>query len=142
MTLKWHFCNFLCFTIDMTKSSELFKEYQDKLKSFIKFKFVFIFNISVIFFFFQNYTSPKINSGRESVYETSKSMLQDLLCCEWDHCYDRFDSINEFFEHVNSHVQFVGKSETEFSCKWFGCTRNGKGFDARLMSLFDLRHFL
>nr|XP_054756097.1 zinc finger protein 410-like [Lytechinus pictus] len=61
-----------------------------------------------------------------------------LLVCKWASCYQRFNRLEELVYHVNErHVRL--EKDTEYCCRWEGCQRKGKGFNARYKMLIHVR---
>ncbi|XP_038055157.1 zinc finger protein GLIS2-like [Patiria miniata] len=57
--------------------------------------------------------------------------------CKWNNCGQKFMEMEELVNHVNErHVVLM---EGEYSCKWEGCSRKGKGFNARYKMLIHVR---
>ena len=64
----------------------------------------------------------------ESNLRTNESHLARHMC-KWNMCGQKFVEMEELVNHVNErHVILV---EGEYCCKWEGCSRKGKGFNAR-----------
>lgn len=63
----------------------------------------------------------------------------DLLDCHWLNCDKQFVSMNELVLHVNDHHVHVERPDVEYQCKWEGCPRKGKGFNARYKMLIHIR---
>ncbi|XP_041460624.1 zinc finger protein GLIS2-like isoform X2 [Lytechinus variegatus] len=58
--------------------------------------------------------------------------------CKWASCYQRFNRLEELVYHVNErHVRL--EKDTEYCCRWEGCQRKGKGFNARYKMLIHVR---
>ncbi|XP_072170946.1 uncharacterized protein [Diadema setosum] len=61
-----------------------------------------------------------------------------VLVCKWAGCYAKFDQLENLVCHVNEcHVRL--EKESEYSCRWEGCQRKGKGFNARYKMLIHVR---
>ncbi|XP_060607907.1 zinc finger protein GLI1-like [Ruditapes philippinarum] len=89
-----------------------------------------------------NYFSPDCIDEVEVTSEFDKlpmSDYNDVLQCRWTHCDNTFTCLNDFFSHANSHVQHLEKQKDEYHCKWAGCKRKGKGFNARYKLLIHIR---
>ncbi|XP_071786371.1 uncharacterized protein [Asterias amurensis] len=57
--------------------------------------------------------------------------------CKWNTCGQKFVEMEDLVNHVNErHVLLV---EGEYCCKWEGCSRKGKGFNARYKMLIHVR---
>ncbi|XP_022099583.1 zinc finger protein GLIS2-like isoform X2 [Acanthaster planci] len=68
--------------------------------------------------------------------QTHSSVLLPHVC-KWNSCGQRFAEMEELVSHVNErHVVLV---EGEYCCKWEGCSRKGKGFNARYKMLIHVR---
>ena len=61
-----------------------------------------------------------------------------LHICQWEGCNIHFLTKDELVSHVTSvHVKPIGYQE--YKCKWKGCYREGKGFNARYKILTHIR---
>lgn len=72
---------------------------------------------------------PRCNgdSRRRNCIESFKTKFT----CEWSECGEQFIKVQQFFAHVNYHVQDqfpLGKKSTkqELQCQWAGCTQTYK----------------
>ncbi|XP_068607479.1 zinc finger protein GLIS2-like [Brachionichthys hirsutus] len=60
------------------------------------------------------------------------------LTCRWMKCRLRFDSLQDLVDHINDfHVK--PERDSGYCCKWEGCARNGRGFNARYKMLIHIR---
>ncbi|CAE1304759.1 GLIS2 [Acanthosepion pharaonis] len=59
--------------------------------------------------------------------------------CQWADCNQKFVFMDQLVGHVNEKHVCVGRSEVEYQCKWEGCPRDGKGFNARYKMLIHIR---
>ncbi|PIK47367.1 putative zinc finger protein [Apostichopus japonicus] len=60
------------------------------------------------------------------------------LICKWHNCFEKFIRLEELVNHVNErHVRL--EKEAEYCCRWEGCARKGKGFNARYKMLIHVR---
>ncbi|KAL4230525.1 Zinc finger protein glis2 [Mactra antiquata] len=95
----------------------------------------FTHNISV--------SSPKnehhmsVNDGASS--SSSEKSSSCMLDCRWLNCNRQFTSLDELVLHVNDHHVRVERPDVEYQCKWGGCPRKGKGFNARYKMLIHIR---
>ncbi|WAR00656.1 GLIS2-like protein [Mya arenaria] len=58
----------------------------------------------------------------------------ELHDCRWLNCDRQFVSMDELVVHVNDHHVRVERADSEYQCKWGGCPRRGKGFNASVES--------
>ncbi|XP_069130704.1 zinc finger protein GLIS2-like [Argopecten irradians] len=59
--------------------------------------------------------------------------------CRWVNCDRKFILLDDLVNHVNdSHVK-VERPDVDYQCKWDGCPRKGKGFNARYKMLIHIR---
>ena len=64
--------------------------------------------------------------------------LPDLHPCKWESCCQHFLSLDDLVGHViEYHIKI--ENNDEFCCRWQGCPRNGKGFNARYKMLIHMR---
>ena len=54
-----------------------------------------------------------------------------MLDCKWLNCEQQFSCMDDLVMHVNDHHVRVERPDVEYQCKWGGCPRKGKGFNAR-----------
>lgn len=67
------------------------------------------------------------------------SALPELHPCKWLNCCKNFILMEDLVSHVNeSHIR-VENSHEDYCCQWEGCSRNGKGFNARYKMLIHMR---
>lgn len=58
--------------------------------------------------------------------------------CDWEECIQKFEFVEELANHVNDdHVKIL--KDEEYKCAWRGCTRKGRGFNARYKMLIHVR---
>ena len=63
--------------------------------------------------------------------------LPELQQCKWENCCEHFLSLEDLVSHVSDfHIR---TEASEYSCRWQGCPRNGKGFNARYKMLVHMR---
>ncbi|XP_034543526.1 zinc finger protein GLIS2-like [Notolabrus celidotus] len=64
--------------------------------------------------------------------------LDGQLACRWMKCHLLFDSLQDLVDHINDfHVK--PEKDSGYCCKWEGCARNGRGFNARYKMLIHIR---
>ncbi|XP_076023433.1 zinc finger protein GLIS2 [Genypterus blacodes] len=64
--------------------------------------------------------------------------LDGQLTCRWMKCHLLFDSLQDLVDHINDyHVK--PEKDCGYCCKWEGCARNGRGFNARYKMLIHIR---
>lgn len=56
--------------------------------------------------------------------------------CRWMHCDNKFLNMDDLVNHVNDQHVKVERPDVDYQCKWEGCPRRGKGFNARLVLLW------
>ncbi|XP_056609386.1 zinc finger protein GLIS2b isoform X1 [Triplophysa dalaica] len=62
----------------------------------------------------------------------------EQLACRWRKCHLLFDSLQDLVDHVNDfHVK--PEKDTGYCCHWEGCSRKGRGFNARYKMLIHIR---
>ncbi|KAJ8246209.1 hypothetical protein GJAV_G00264970 [Gymnothorax javanicus] len=60
------------------------------------------------------------------------------LACRWMKCRQLFHSLQDLVDHVNDfHVK--PEKNSGYCCQWEGCSRNGRGFNARYKMLIHIR---
>lgn len=59
--------------------------------------------------------------------------------CHWLNCDKQFPSMEDLVQHVNDHHVRVERPDVDYQCKWGGCPRKGKGFNARYKMLIHIR---
>lgn len=77
------------------------------------------------------YTSPEkdgINNAMVDFYE-----------CRWVQCDKKFLNMDDLVNHVNDQHVKVERPDVDYQCKWNGCPRKGKGFNARYKMLIHIR---
>lgn len=70
-----------------------------------------------------------LQTQSQNVHESS----HDPLDCKWLNCRRQFRSMDELVSHVNDHHVRVERPDIDYQCKWDGCPRKGKGFNARFV---------
>ncbi|KAM6941337.1 zinc finger protein GLIS2-like [Lycodopsis pacificus] len=89
---------------------------------------------------------PKVYSFPSSVFigqngdkQTSpEPSLDGQLACRWMKCHLLFDSLQDLVDHINDlHVK--PEKDCGYCCRWDGCARNGRGFNARYKMLIHIR---
>ncbi|XP_033116184.1 transcriptional activator GLI3-like [Anneissia japonica] len=66
------------------------------------------------------------------------NQVVDVLSCDWLNCFLKFTTQEELVNHVNrSHILL--DDGTGYCCRWIGCTRNGKGFNAKYKMRIHVR---
>ncbi|XP_057698947.1 zinc finger protein GLIS2-like [Corythoichthys intestinalis] len=64
--------------------------------------------------------------------------LDARLACRWIKCHLLFESLQDLVDHINdAHVK--PEKDSGYCCKWQGCARNGRGFNARYKMLIHIR---
>ncbi|GFN83958.1 Zinc finger protein glis2 [Plakobranchus ocellatus] len=61
------------------------------------------------------------------------------LTCRWQRCSRKFTTQREFAAHVNDDHVRIERPDTDFQCRWKGCPRQGRGFNARYKMLIHIR---
>ncbi|KAJ3650395.1 hypothetical protein Zmor_016498 [Zophobas morio] len=80
----------------------------------------------------KNPSESESSTGDEEV--SSSSVLQ----CQWEHCYQIYDSQSALVKHIEKcHVEV--KRGEEFTCFWANCPRKVKPFNARYKLLIHMR---
>ncbi|XP_078682815.1 uncharacterized protein LOC144917087 isoform X3 [Branchiostoma floridae x Branchiostoma belcheri] len=68
--------------------------------------------------------------------------LQDEFECKWQKvkstCGKKFKRLDDLVNHVND-LHIRPEKEVEYCCRWEGCARRGKGFNARYKMLIHVR---
>ncbi|XP_046542495.1 zinc finger protein GLIS2-like [Haliotis rubra] len=59
--------------------------------------------------------------------------------CRWMQCERRFSALDDLVNHVNDQHVKVERPDIDYQCKWTGCPRQGKGFNARYKMLIHIR---
>ncbi|XP_054635891.1 zinc finger protein GLIS2-like isoform X1 [Dunckerocampus dactyliophorus] len=82
-------------------------------------------------------SSLLIGQKREKQVSPEPS-LDAQLTCRWMKCHLLFESLQDLVDHINdSHVK--PEKDSGYCCKWEGCARNGRGFNARYKMLIHIR---
>ena len=55
----------------------------------------------------------------------------ELYGCRWMRCERKFSTMEALVNHVNDQHVKVERPDVDYQCKWNGCPRKGKGFNAR-----------
>nr|XP_002738784.1 PREDICTED: zinc finger protein GLIS2-like [Saccoglossus kowalevskii] len=58
--------------------------------------------------------------------------------CKWLKCNQKFSILEDLVNHVNDH-HIRPEKDVEYCCRWNGCPRKGKGFNARYKMLIHVR---
>ncbi|XP_037117063.1 zinc finger protein GLIS2-like [Syngnathus acus] len=86
------------------------------------------------------YTFPStLFSGQKRDKQVSPETSLDVqLACRWKKCHLLFESLQDLVDHINdAHVK--PEKDSGYCCKWEGCARNGRGFNARYKMLIHIR---
>ncbi|XP_072040313.1 uncharacterized protein [Amphiura filiformis] len=71
-------------------------------------------------------------------HPSSTVSLEEALVCKWMSCYQQFVRLEDLVSHVNErHIRL--EKDVEYCCRWDGCQRKGKGFNARYKMLIHVR---
>jgi len=73
---------------------------------------------------------------QEDIFDRKQQI--ETLKCLWANCSRVFTQLDEFTNHVND-VHMKAERETNYICRWEGCNRNGKAFNARYKMLIHVR---
>ncbi|XP_050416977.1 zinc finger protein GLIS2 [Patella vulgata] len=76
------------------------------------------------------------------IQEPSKQPLSQsvhVYDCRWMNCDQRFLQLDDLVNHVNDHHVKVERPDVDYQCKWTGCQRQGRGFNARYKMLIHIR---
>jgi zinc finger protein GLIS2 len=57
--------------------------------------------------------------------------LGNLKIFRWLKCDQKFTNMDDLVNHVNDYHVKVERPDVDYQCKWDGCPRKGKGFNAR-----------
>ena len=69
---------------------------------------------------------PLVGGTPNSIDSSDGSSLQ----CRWQGCHQFYVQMDDLVNHVNvAHVKV--ERDVEYKCRWEGCPRNGRGFNAR-----------
>ncbi|KAK3600030.1 hypothetical protein CHS0354_012711 [Potamilus streckersoni] len=71
--------------------------------------------------------------------ERAMSAGIELHDCRWMNCDQKFVSMEDLVNHVNDQHVKVERPDVDYQCKWNGCPRRGKGFNARYKMLIHIR---
>ncbi|XP_077575209.1 zinc finger protein GLIS2-like [Stigmatopora nigra] len=82
---------------------------------------------------------PSVFGGQKRDHRVSpEPSLDARLACRWIKCHLLFESLQDLVEHINdAHVK--PEKDSGYCCKWQGCARNGRGFNARYKMLIHIR---
>ncbi|KAH3833810.1 zinc finger protein GLIS2-like [Dreissena polymorpha] len=83
-------------------------------------------------------TSCRSSQDANRMFNSVQSSCE-MYECRWLSCECQFASMEELVTHVNDHHVRVERSDSEYQCKWGGCPRRGKGFNARYKMLIHIR---
>ncbi|XP_045206321.1 zinc finger protein GLIS2-like [Mercenaria mercenaria] len=72
-------------------------------------------------------------------YGEADHNTRGLFLCKWINCEQQFSCMEEFVGHVNDQHARIERPDLEYRCKWAGCQRKGKGFNARYKILIHIR---
>lgn len=65
---------------------------------------------------------------------------KDIHICRWNNCMIQYQELDELVQHINSdHVASKKYSNTEYVCRWNGCSRNGVPQHSRFSLLSHIR---
>lgn len=96
-------------------------------------------------------STPVINEDNSMQHSPSPSQMTDPLVyaksssptelydCRWLKCDKNFLSMDDLVNHVNDYHVKVERPDVDYQCKWDGCPRKGKGFNARYKMLIHIR---
>ncbi|XP_070552557.1 zinc finger protein GLI2-like [Ptychodera flava] len=74
----------------------------------------------------------------QQIQEQLEHEMAGLLQCKWLKCYQKFAGLEDLVNHVNDfHIR--PEKDVEYCCRWEGCPRKGKGFNARYKMLIHVR---
>ncbi|XP_071951605.1 uncharacterized protein [Antedon mediterranea] len=62
----------------------------------------------------------------------------EVLSCDWLNCFLKFTTQEDLVNHVNQ-CHILLDNATGYCCKWVGCTRNGKKFNAKYKMRIHVR---
>lgn len=64
---------------------------------------------------------------------------ESLFICKWEKCYKVFRHLNELAGHVTQAHGTAPAGSVNYYCKWEGCPRTDRGFNARYKMLVHIR---
>ncbi|CAG2208142.1 GLIS2 [Mytilus edulis] len=82
---------------------------------------------------------PSQNSESGSLSSPKQLSPQIMFDCHWLKCDQTFSNMDDLVSHVNDHHVKVERPDVDYQCKWDGCPRKGKGFNARYKMLIHIR---
>ena len=79
---------------------------------------------------------PVISNGDSLPDPASPPSTVESLECRWQQCSQMFSCLDQLVNHVNvAHVRV--ERDIEYTCRWQGCPRNGRGFNARSYKILN-----
>ncbi|XP_043945272.1 zinc finger protein GLIS2 [Protopterus annectens] len=69
---------------------------------------------------------------------SAEVLMEKQLVCQWATCNQLFDSLQDLVDHVND-VHVKPEKDAGYCCHWEGCSRRGRGFNARYKMLIHIR---
>lgn len=78
-----------------------------------------------------------LNLSNKSLNDSTNSDFEEILC-KWEKCYKNFNTLEELSAHV-SQVHATSGLKGLYYCKWEGCSRMDRGFNARYKMLVHSR---
>lgn len=84
--------------------------------------------------------SPSPPMQETSALSVARQPSQPVVYdCHWLKCDKNFGSMDDLVTHVNDYHVKVERPDVDYQCKWNGCPRKGKGFNARYKMLIHIR---
>ncbi|XP_061627881.1 zinc finger protein GLIS2-like isoform X1 [Phyllopteryx taeniolatus] len=84
------------------------------------------------------FPSSVFNGQKSDMQVSPEPSLDAQLACRWIKCHLLFESLQDLVDHINdAHVK--PEKDSGYCCKWQGCARNGRGFNARYKMLIHIR---
>ncbi|XP_051941128.1 zinc finger protein GLIS2-like [Hippocampus zosterae] len=85
-----------------------------------------------------SFPSSLFSGQKRDKQATPEPSLDAQLACRWMKCHLLFGSLQDLVDHINdAHVK--PEKDSGYCCKWQGCARNGRGFNARYKMLIHIR---
>ncbi|XP_077381673.1 zinc finger protein GLIS2-like [Festucalex cinctus] len=85
-----------------------------------------------------NFPSALFSGQKKDKQASPEPSLDAQLACRWMKCHLLFESLQDLVDHINdAHVK--PEKDNGYCCKWQGCARNGRGFNARYKMLIHIR---
>ncbi|XP_061882021.1 zinc finger protein GLIS2-like [Entelurus aequoreus] len=85
-----------------------------------------------------SFPSSLLIGQKREMQVSPEPSLDAQLTCRWMKCHLLFESLQDLVDHINdSHVK--PEKDSGYCCKWEGCARNGRGFNARYKMLIHIR---